>query len=187
MSSFQFLDFPLTNESSIGGEEENADAMFCKLIALHTRTSLLSDIYATAGYSRGRAAQKLRPQSLLGRTLPNPLQDLGSMNRACVWEKDTLKTVLSSLGIDFTPSHDLPSSLFGSATAAVAHGLRHRHLLATRTCRHLAPWQTARRHRTALLTALPRKLPRTDLPPLSRQLLQIIPWRRRTLKPVTRT
>ena len=112
------LDPSSVHEPSTGGEEEEkANAKFRKLITLHTRTSLLSDIYATAGYSHGRATQTLL-QSLLGRT-PNPLEDLGSLHRACIWENIILKTVLSSRGIDFTPSHDLLSSLLGSAATAV--------------------------------------------------------------------
>ncbi|KAI1785481.1 hypothetical protein LXA43DRAFT_1115856 [Ganoderma leucocontextum] len=107
-------------EFSGGEEEEKANAKFRKLITLHTRTSLLSDIYATAGYSHGRATQTLL-QSLLGRT-PNPLQELGSLHRACVWENIVFKSVLSSRT---TPSHDLLTSLLGSAaTAAVARSER---------------------------------------------------------------
>ena len=115
MSSFSFSH---PDQLWTGGEEEEkATAKFWKLITLHNRTSLLSDIHATAGYLHGRATQTLL-QSLLIRD-PNPLQDLGAWHRACVWENIILKTVLSSRGIDFTPSHDLLSSLLGSTNAAV--------------------------------------------------------------------
>ncbi|TBU55065.1 hypothetical protein BD310DRAFT_1041405 [Dichomitus squalens] len=100
-------------EFSAGAEEEKANTQFRNLITLHTRVSLLSDIYATAGYSHGRATQTLL-QSLLGKT-PNPLQELGALHRACVWENIILKSILSAQGIDASPQHDL-LALFGSAS-----------------------------------------------------------------------
>ena len=115
MSSFSFSH---PDQLWTGGEEEEkATAKFWKLITLHNRTSLLSDIHATAGYLHGRATQTLL-QSLLIRH-PNPLQDLGVLHRACVWENIFLKTVLSSRGINFMRSHDLVSILLGSTNAAV--------------------------------------------------------------------
>ncbi|KAI0708195.1 hypothetical protein C8T65DRAFT_740208 [Cerioporus squamosus] len=105
---------------SAGEEEEKANDRFRKLITLHTRISLLSDIYATAGYSHGRATQTLL-QSLIGRT-PSALGELGALQRACVWENITLKSALSARGIDIsTHPHDLFSSLLsGSGAAAPA-------------------------------------------------------------------
>ncbi|RDX47077.1 hypothetical protein OH76DRAFT_1406241 [Lentinus brumalis] len=102
-----------------GEEEEKANDRFRKLITLHTRTSLLSDIYATAGYSHGRATQTLL-QSLIGR--PSALADLGALQRACVWENITLKSALSARGIDIASHpHDIFSSLLsGSGAAATA-------------------------------------------------------------------
>lgn len=99
-----------------GEEEEKANDRFRKLITLHTRTALLSDIYATAGYSHGRATQTLL-QSFLGRN-PNPLAELGALHRTCVWENIVLKAALTERGIDTTPSsHDLFSSLLSAAGA----------------------------------------------------------------------
>ena len=92
---------------------------FRRLVSLHTRTSLLADIYATAGYTSSRASQALL-QSLLGRS-PSPLTDLGSLHRTCVWENITLKFVLSAQGIDTsTHTHDLFSSLLSSSATPVA-------------------------------------------------------------------
>ena len=101
--------------SLAGEEEERANVQSRKLITLHTRVSLLSDIYASAGYSHGRATQTLLQLSL-GET-PNPLQELNALHRACVWENVIPKSALSVRGIDTAPQHDL-LSFFGSATAA---------------------------------------------------------------------
>ena len=93
------------------------------MITLHTRASLLSDIYATAGYAHGRATQTLL-QSLIGRT-PSALGDLGALQRACVWENITLKAALSSRGSDVSPHHyfDVFSTwLSGGGTTAVQDG-----------------------------------------------------------------
>ncbi len=99
----------------IGGEEEEkANDKYRKLITLHTRSSLLSDIYATAGYSHGRATHTLL-QSLLGRA-PSPIPDLGALHRACVWENIVLKSALSSRGIDVTTSQDLFSTFLSATT-----------------------------------------------------------------------
>ena len=92
------------------------------MITLHTRASLLSDIYATAGYAHGRATQTLL-QSLIGRT-PSALGDLGALQRACVWENITLKAALSSRGIDVSAHpHDVLSTwLSGGGATTVPDG-----------------------------------------------------------------
>ncbi|RPD73800.1 hypothetical protein L226DRAFT_488466 [Lentinus tigrinus ALCF2SS1-7] len=106
-------------EFSAGEEEQKANDRFRKLITLHTRASLLSDIYATAGYSHGRATQTLL-QSLIGRT-PSALGDLGALQRACVWENITLKSALSARGIDVASHpHDIFSNLLAGSGATPA-------------------------------------------------------------------
>lgn len=83
-------------------DAEKANSRYRKLITLHTRLSLLSDIYATAGYSHGRATSALL-QALTGEYAV-VLEQLGALQRACAWENITLKATLSSMGIDAIPS-----------------------------------------------------------------------------------
>ncbi|OCH84897.1 hypothetical protein OBBRIDRAFT_891524 [Obba rivulosa] len=82
-------------------DESSADAnkRFRDLVTLHTRLSLLSDIYATAGYSHHRATVALL-QSLLTRPSFAIIPELGALHRACVWENIVLKSGLASQGID---------------------------------------------------------------------------------------
>ncbi|KAI0373495.1 hypothetical protein BV20DRAFT_1119067 [Pilatotrama ljubarskyi] len=100
-------------EFAAGEDEEKANERFRKLVTLHIRTSLLSDIYATAGYSHGRASATLL-QALLGHT-PSPLTDLGSLHRACVWENIILRATLSAQETNASPPSD-PSAAVSSAT-----------------------------------------------------------------------
>ncbi|KAH9935552.1 uncharacterized protein B0H18DRAFT_1082292 [Fomitopsis serialis] len=79
-----------------------------RFITLHIRTSLLSDIYATAGYAHGRAAAALL-QSLTGPSSKNILEDLGALHRACIWENIVLKSALTSQGVEAQPPSDLLS------------------------------------------------------------------------------
>ncbi|KAI0644511.1 hypothetical protein C8Q79DRAFT_912719 [Trametes meyenii] len=95
-------------EFAAGEDETKANEKFRKLITLHVRTSLLSDIYATAGYSHGRASATLL-QALLG-PKPSALGDLGSLHRACVWEHIALKAALSAQDAGSVPSSDGPVS-----------------------------------------------------------------------------
>ncbi|KAH9894888.1 hypothetical protein C8Q73DRAFT_645187 [Cubamyces lactineus] len=81
-------------EFTAGEDEAKVNERFRKLITLHIRTSLLSDIYATAGYSHGRASTTLL-QALLG-PKSSPLTDLGSLHRTCVWENIVLKAALAA-------------------------------------------------------------------------------------------
>ncbi|KAI0633753.1 hypothetical protein C8Q77DRAFT_809629 [Trametes polyzona] len=87
-------------EFAAGEDEQKANERFRKLVTLHIRTSLLSDIYATAGYSHGRASATLL-QALLGH---KALSDLGSLHRACVWENIVLKATLSAQDASATPT-----------------------------------------------------------------------------------
>ncbi|KAI0360913.1 hypothetical protein OH77DRAFT_1558017 [Trametes cingulata] len=102
-------------EFAAGEDEEKANERFRKLITLHVRTSLLSDIYATAGYSHGRASATLL-QALLGHK-PSPLTDLGSLHRACVWENIILKATLSAQDSDASATSN-PSAPTSTAPQA---------------------------------------------------------------------
>ncbi|KAI0666580.1 hypothetical protein C8Q78DRAFT_1176707 [Trametes maxima] len=95
-------------EFAAGEDEVKANERFRKLITLHVRTSLLSDIYATAGYSHGRASATLL-QALLG-PKPSALADLGSLHRTCVWENIALKAALSSQDASSAPPSDGPAT-----------------------------------------------------------------------------
>ncbi|KAL1945966.1 hypothetical protein VTO73DRAFT_1968 [Trametes versicolor] len=88
-------------EFAAGEDEQKANERFRKLVTLHVRTSLLSDIYATAGYSHGRASATLL-QALLGHK-PSTLADLGSLHRRCIWENIVLKATLSAQDASATP------------------------------------------------------------------------------------
>ncbi|KAI9068310.1 hypothetical protein FKP32DRAFT_1587710 [Trametes sanguinea] len=90
-----------------GEDEQKVNDKFRKLIALHIRTSLLSDIYATAGYSHGRASATLL-QALLAHK-PSPLTELGALHRTCVWENIILKAALASQNAD-TPVAGAPAA-----------------------------------------------------------------------------
>lgn len=79
--------------------------------------SLLSDIYATAGYSHGRASATLL-QALLGHK-PSTLADIGSLHRACIWENIVLKATLSARDASATPpSVPTPSAPAGQEPPA---------------------------------------------------------------------
>ncbi|KAL6310318.1 hypothetical protein BKA93DRAFT_924556 [Sparassis latifolia] len=90
-----------------GEEVSKANVRLRKLVTLHIRVSLLSDIYATAGYAHGRATSALL-QSLVGPSTPTILPELGALHRTCVWENIALKAALASQGFD-VPISSLPS------------------------------------------------------------------------------
>ncbi|KZT10978.1 uncharacterized protein LAESUDRAFT_721398 [Laetiporus sulphureus 93-53] len=94
-------------------EVTRANLRLRQLITLHIRTSLLSDIYATAGYSHGRAASALL-QSLTGPSARDILSQLGTLHRACIWENVVFKAALISQGLDSAPSSEITVS--GSQT-----------------------------------------------------------------------
>ncbi|KAH9949004.1 hypothetical protein B0H21DRAFT_198859 [Amylocystis lapponica] len=99
-----------------GEDADKANVRFRKLITLHVRVSLLSDIYTTAGYSHGRAILVLL-QSLTGRPSPAVLLDLGALHRAFVWENIVLKAGLASQGLSGASSSAALTSV-GSETAS---------------------------------------------------------------------
>ncbi|KIK67399.1 hypothetical protein GYMLUDRAFT_37513 [Collybiopsis luxurians FD-317 M1] len=79
----------------------NLTFYFRNLIALHVRVTLLSDVFATAGYAHGRGAIALL-QTLMTSTTPQVIADLGSLHRASIWENIVLKAALSAQGIEVT-------------------------------------------------------------------------------------
>ncbi|KAJ6593931.1 hypothetical protein B0H19DRAFT_1215807 [Mycena capillaripes] len=87
------------------GQEVSANATFRSLVTLHIRITLLSDVFATAGFAHGRAAIGLL-QTFMSNTTPEVVKDLGSLHRATIWENIVLKAGLISKGIDIaaTPS-----------------------------------------------------------------------------------
>ncbi|PCH43593.1 hypothetical protein WOLCODRAFT_75349 [Wolfiporia cocos MD-104 SS10] len=102
-------------------ELERSNAHLRKLITLHIRTSLLSDIFSAAGYSHGRSSVSLL-QSLVGQSANDILPELGALHRACVWENIVLKAGLTSLKVDTPLASDInadsptPSTVTPSAT-----------------------------------------------------------------------
>lgn len=74
---------------------------FRNLVTLHIRTSLLSDVFGTVGYSHGRGAITLL-QTLMtscgGQTIP----ELGALHRATIWENMVLNAALMKRGIPQT-------------------------------------------------------------------------------------
>ncbi|KAJ7084416.1 hypothetical protein B0H15DRAFT_888578 [Mycena belliarum] len=86
-------------------QESAANQTFRGLVTLHIRITLLSDVFATAGYAHGRAAIGLL-QTFMSNTTPEVVKDLGSLHRSTIWENIVLKAGLISKGIDIaaTPS-----------------------------------------------------------------------------------
>ncbi|KAI5123932.1 hypothetical protein M0805_006347 [Coniferiporia weirii] len=71
-----------------------ANSFFHRLVTLHIRITLLSDVYATAGYTHGREAFGLLQTNTL-EIIPN----LGALHRTCIWENIVLKNGLASKGL----------------------------------------------------------------------------------------
>lgn len=68
---------------------EKANERFRKLVTLHVRVTLLSDIYATAGY-QGRATITLL-QHIVSSESKEILFNLGSLHRQYMWDNIRLK------------------------------------------------------------------------------------------------
>ncbi|KAJ7188201.1 hypothetical protein C8R46DRAFT_1341056 [Mycena filopes] len=81
------------------GQELAGNITFRGLVTLHIRITLLSDVFATAGYAHGRAAIGLL-QTFMSNTTPDVVKNLGSLHRATIWENIVLKAGLISKGID---------------------------------------------------------------------------------------
>lgn len=84
----------------------DANQQFRCLIILHIRTTLLSDVFATAGYAHGRTAIGLL-QTLMGPGSPDVVADLGSLHRASIWENVLMKAGFAERGINPTNSSDV--------------------------------------------------------------------------------
>lgn len=80
-------------------DERQANERFRNLVTLHIRITLLSDVFATAGYSHGRQAIALL-QTFMDSTTPDSLRNLGSLHRSTIWENLALNSALAELGID---------------------------------------------------------------------------------------
>ncbi len=92
-------------------DEVNANFYFRNLVTLHIRITLLSDVFATAGYAHGRQAIVLL-QTLMTSITPQVVKDLGALHRTSIWENIVLKMGLAAKGIDVERSP--PLSLEGS-------------------------------------------------------------------------
>ncbi|KAK1218494.1 E3 ubiquitin-protein ligase tom1 [Marasmius sp. AFHP31] len=97
---------PLINIDSENAVNKNH--YFRSLVTLHIRITLLSDVFATAGYAHGRAAIALL-QTLMSNTSPQVVSDLGSLHRVSIWENIILKKGLSDEGIELPRTPGSPS------------------------------------------------------------------------------
>ncbi|KAK2463266.1 hypothetical protein APHAL10511_004921 [Amanita phalloides] len=86
-----------------GDNFEDANRQFRNLVTLHIRITLLSDVFATAGYAHGRASISLL-QILMNNMTPQVVANLGALHRASVWENIALLVGLSMKGINVTQS-----------------------------------------------------------------------------------
>jgi len=86
---------------ALASESATANQRFRRLVSLHIRITLLSDVFATA-----RAANRL-VQTLMSSTPLQVLTSLGALHRASIWENIALNVGLSSKGIEVQAS---PSS-----------------------------------------------------------------------------
>ncbi|TFK54241.1 hypothetical protein OE88DRAFT_1786570 [Heliocybe sulcata] len=84
-------------------EVMDANGRFRDLVTLHTRVTLLSEVYATASYAHTRATSGFL-QILMGRGSPEIVPELGALHRACVWENIIFKAGLASKGVDLASS-----------------------------------------------------------------------------------
>jgi E3 ubiquitin-protein ligase HUWE1 len=75
-----------------------ANIRFRKLIALHTRVTLLADIFSSATYTHGRSSLSFL-SGLTGSDASDILPDIGALHRACIWENIVLKSALSARGV----------------------------------------------------------------------------------------
>jgi E3 ubiquitin-protein ligase HUWE1 len=82
---------------------DEANQQFRNLVTLHIRTTLLSDVFATAGFAHGRASISLL-QILMSSMTPQVVSNLGALHRASVWENIVLAVGLSTEGINVAPS-----------------------------------------------------------------------------------
>lgn len=102
----------IDNDTGLGDNEVDANTTFRNLITLHIRVTLLSDVFATAGYAHGRGAIHLL-QTLMNNMSTQVFTDLGSLHRTTIWENLSLKTALAEMGIEVAQT-PLPSPMTGS-------------------------------------------------------------------------
>lgn len=93
-STARFRPVSFINQFADDQEVAEANGTFRKLVTLHIRIMLLSDIFATAGYSQTRALNTLL-QSVTGNGAGDILLRLGSLHRASIWENVMLKAKMS--------------------------------------------------------------------------------------------
>lgn len=155
--------FYLFYHSEIVLAEQALDANRCfrNLVTLHIRTTLLSDVFATAGYAHGRGATSIL-QIFMSNTSHEVVSDLGSLHRVAIWENILLKAGLTAKGIDVPPtplsspletspeqtSIPLPEPL-GTVTSSTPNGVQPEAAPATTSQDKEAPRQTGVRERNA--------------------------------------
>ena len=91
------------DESSLN----EANDFFRRMVTLHISLTLLSDVYATAGYTHGRNAVELL-QNTPGLSTLDIITNLGELHRICIWENIALKSGLASKGVS-VPSNSTES------------------------------------------------------------------------------
>lgn len=85
-------------------------------MTLHIRLTLLSDVYATAGYTHGRNAVALL-QNIPGLSTLDIIPNLGALHRVCIWENIALKSGLASKGVSIPSTSTESSSSDGPTTS----------------------------------------------------------------------
>ncbi|KAJ7497325.1 hypothetical protein FB451DRAFT_1550225 [Mycena latifolia] len=170
------------------GQELAANQTFRSLVTLHIRITLLSDVFATAGYAHGRAAIGLL-QTFMGNTTPEVVKDLGSLHRATIWENIVLKAGLISKGIDIaaTPS---PSPLEATpeqttiplpdpeaAAMSSANGVESEPVLNPATLSGNSKHESSRQHNATALKHLTHGLP-SSLAPFFQAMVKMFHARR---------
>lgn len=71
------------------GDLVRGNCYFRKLVTLHNRLTLLSDVFATAGYAHSRNAVALLQSNAI-----DIIPSLGTLHRSCIWENIVLKNGL---------------------------------------------------------------------------------------------
>lgn len=105
VSWLQFFKLKLYDVSSTDEQELTAaNNLFRRLVTLHIRLSLLSDVYTTAGFSHGRGAAVVLLPLLTGPGSSDIIPDLGALHRAFIWEHILFKTGLAAKGVSIGPA-----------------------------------------------------------------------------------
>jgi E3 ubiquitin-protein ligase HUWE1 len=115
---FVYTFFVLNRKFSADEQLLEGNLKFRKLIALHTRVTLMADIFSSSTYTHGRSSLSLL-SGLTGSDASDILPDIGALHRACIWENIVLKSALSARGVNISRSAGVASdgiSLAGQAT-----------------------------------------------------------------------